>query len=103
MRCTGFEAQQPSYQPDQHLRGSAARPMAGAGRIAVGDHIPLRYRAAPRRVEKRLGSARRRPTSRNWCGPHRIGSLRALNARRVRAFCRSLTGAAFGSGLSPSW
>ena len=27
MSCTGSEAWEPSYQPDQHFRGSAARPM----------------------------------------------------------------------------
>ena len=52
MRCSGSEAEMPSYHPDQHVRSSAARPHGGAhGCTAVGDHIPFRCCAAPRRVE----------------------------------------------------
>jgi hypothetical protein len=49
MRCTGFEANWPSYRPDQHFRSWAACPHGGAlGRTAVGDHIRFELYAAKR-------------------------------------------------------
>jgi hypothetical protein len=54
MRCTGSEAYEPSYLPDQHFRGLAARSMVARSAAQRSETTSLlRYRAAPRRL---LGS-----------------------------------------------
>lgn len=63
----GSEAYEPKYESDQHFHRWAGRSHGGVvGRTAVGDHIPLRYRATAAPSTNALGRCDGRGRSTAW-------------------------------------